>query len=205
MRTIHVLGWTVFALVFGSSAVFAQSSTETYTYDSLGRLVVADTSGGQNDDEAHSICYDKSGNRKEYKSTSDGSTSSCVDEGTSAGSSGSSSAPLPPSSPPPPVNSSPLTTADFDSGDCLTNSTVNLTGNDTDPELNYPLALTAISLGNGGMATASVLSSSSVSVTLGPSGDLTTFTYTVADSLGATATGQLSVSTTSCGGGEIPL
>ena len=78
---------------------------------------------------------------------------------------------------------------------------VNLTANDSDPEGNYPLALTAISAGSGGAATATIASESSVTVTFGPSGDSTNFTYTVADSLGVTSTGQLTAFTDSCGGG----
>ncbi len=57
---------------------FAQQSTETYSYDALGRLVKVGVSGGQNAGETHSICYDKAGNRTEYRSTSDGSASTCA-------------------------------------------------------------------------------------------------------------------------------
>lgn len=78
--------------------------------------------------------------------------------------------------------------------------TVNLTANDSDPESNYPLALTAVSAGTG-FGGASIVSNSSVSVDFGPSGDISVVTYTVADSLGATSTGQLTITTSSCGGG----
>lgn len=66
------------------SSVFAQSSTEHYTYDALGRLVVAKTVGGANNGEAHSICYDKSGNRTNYVATSNGVIASCVNLGLAA-------------------------------------------------------------------------------------------------------------------------
>lgn len=190
-------------LVFAIDPVSAQSSTETYTYDALGRLIVSDTSGGQNDDEVHSICYDKAGNRVEYTSKSDGSTSSCVDDG--SGSGGGGTPPPPPPPPPPPTNNPPSTTNDLASGQCLTTATVNLTVNDTDPEGNYPLALTAISSGSSGQAFATIVSGSSVSVDFGAQTGVTTFTYTVADSLGATSTGQLEVWTSSCGGGGEPF
>lgn len=182
----------------------AQSSSEEYTYDALGRLVKAKTTGGQNNNETHSICFDKSGNRTEYSSTSDGSEAPCVEIGDDGG---AAAAPEPEPSPTPtpsPSNSTPMTQNDLASGECLQSVTVNLTANDSDPDGNYPLSLTAISAGSGGSASAVVISPSSVSVTFGPAGDFTSFTYTVADSLGATATGQLSVTTATCEGGPPP-
>jgi hypothetical protein len=71
---------------------------------------------------------------------------------------------------------------------------VNLTANDSDPENNVPLSLVSIT-NTSGSAIATILNVSSVTVDVydkGPS----TFTYTVADSLGATSTGQLSVLST---------
>lgn len=94
---MHLLASTAIFLVFYTDPVSAQSSTETYTYDPLGRLIVVETSGGQNDDETHSICYDDAGNRTEYKSTSDGSASTCT-----GGGSGGGTPPPPPPPPPPP-------------------------------------------------------------------------------------------------------
>ncbi|MDP2129916.1 MAG: hypothetical protein U0975_08355 [Erythrobacter sp.] len=51
----------------------AQSSTETYTYDPLGRLVRVAVTGGQGDGEQREITYDAAGNRTSYASTCTGS------------------------------------------------------------------------------------------------------------------------------------
>lgn len=59
-------------LVFvACSAGAQQQSTETYQYDSLGRVVSATTDGGQNSGEAHSVCYDPVGNRTKYRTATD--------------------------------------------------------------------------------------------------------------------------------------
>lgn len=90
------------SFVLWSSDVYAQSSSETYTYDALGRLVVVETTGGQNDDEVHSICYDDAGNRTEYTSTSDGTASGCSGGG----------GVVPPPPPPPPPSAGSIAVAD---------------------------------------------------------------------------------------------
>ena len=170
----------------------AQSSTETYTYDALGRLVVAKTTGGSNNDETHSLCFDKSGNRTDYVASSDGFAAGCVD----AGSGTSSPTPSPSPSPTPtPGNTPPKTVSDETSGACDTIKTVNLTANDTDAEGHYPLALVSISRVSGAQASASVVSASAVSVDFGPLAGTTNFSYQVQDSQGATSTGTLTSST----------
>ena len=63
------------ALIAGGA--LGQSSTKTYTYDELGRLTKAITSGGRNNAEAHSLCYDASGNRTRYKASLDGTAADC--------------------------------------------------------------------------------------------------------------------------------
>lgn len=178
----------------------AQTSTETYTYDALGRLVVANTSGGSNNAEAHSICYDQSGNRTQYDSKSDGTSAICTDLGsaTSAASRAAATAGTV-SDLPPILPARPLTAQkDFASGVCLNKLTVNLTANDFDQDNQYPLTLRAISKSGGGSATAALVSPSSVSVTFGASGDMTDFVYTVANSVGVTTTGEFKVSTPLC-------
>lgn len=68
--------------------------------------------------------------------------------------------------------------------------TINLTGNDTDPEGNYPLTVTAVDTS----PYASVWIASASSVTFEghtPGGG--TLTYTVQDSLGASSTGLISL------------
>lgn len=175
-----------------TAGAWAQSSTETYKYDALGRLIEAKTAGGQNSNEAHSICYDPSGNRTRYKTASDGSSANCP-----TGAPTPAPSPTPTPTPTPPANNPPVTVADSSSGVCDTTKTVNLTANDTDPEGNYPLSLVSISRTSGAYAGASVVSASSVSVDFGPFAGTTYFTYTVRDSLGASATGTLT--TTSAG------
>lgn len=189
MNRMGMVGSCSLLVLAATGAVVAQSSTKTYEYDALGRLVEVRTSGGQNDAEAHEICYDAAGNRTRFRATSDGSAIDCQ----------AGSTPTPSPTPPGGTNSPPTTTNDNASGQCATTVTVNLTANDSDPENNLPLALQSITKNYGG-ASASVASPSSVNVTFGFSGDFSNFTYTVADSLGATSTGQLVVSTSSCGG-----
>lgn len=179
-----------------SSSAWAQSSSEEYSYDALGRLVVSETTGGANNGETHSLCYDSAGNRTQYSATSDASVAACVDQGSGPVGPGEDPAP----DPPPPSNLPPVTQNDSVSGQCFLTMTVNLTANDSDPEGNTPLQLTAVSAGTG-QGGATIVSASSVSVDFGGSGDISTVSYTVADSLGATATGNLTIRTTSCGGG----
>lgn len=172
--------------------ISAQTSSEEYSYDALGRLVIAETSGGTNDGETHSLCYDSAGNRTQYSATSDASVAACVDQGSGPVGPGED----PEQEPPPPTNNPPTTTNDSVTVPCDLTITVNLTANDSDPEGNTPLSLTAIS-GNG-MASATIVSASSVSVTAGSINSTTTFTYTVADALGATSNGTLTVTTNNC-------
>lgn len=180
--------------VAGESA--AQQSTESYTYDALSRLIVVDVQGGQNDQDVRSVCYDKSDNRTSYTARSDGTSASCVDTGEGTGGGGTP----PPPPPPPPGNNPPQTLPNYVDGACYKVVTVNLTANDSDPEGNLPLTLTAI-VRNSGSATASIVSASSARVKFGPQSDSSTFTYTVKDSLGAAATGTLGASSwpTGCG------
>lgn len=194
---------TTALLLSSASATSIASDPKTFTYDALGRLIEQSTSRSNGDTEVHSICYDESGNRTTYRTSEDGSSAGC-DIGTptamaSAPANQGSSPPPETNSapPPPPSNSGPSTAADYDLGACNTLGIVNLTANDVDPD--NPLTLTAISAGSG-PASASVFSASSVSVDYGDQAGVTQFTYTVADSLGATSTGILDVDTTCSGG-----
>lgn len=51
--------------------------TISYTYDALGRLVIARSSGTVNADHADSFCYDQAGNRTVAQSNRQGSIASC--------------------------------------------------------------------------------------------------------------------------------
>lgn len=57
------------------------SETITYTYDALARLVKTQSSGTINNNQTHSICYDKAGNRITYQSSSTGVPAACVTQG----------------------------------------------------------------------------------------------------------------------------
>lgn len=154
----------------------AQSSTETYSYDALGRLISVVTSGGQNNAEAHSICYDDAGNRTQYVSDTSGAAASCTG-GT-----------------PPPSNNPPVTQPDSVQVACNATTTVNVTANDSDPEGNLPLTVTAVVV-NSGDAFASVVSASSISVIGAWDSGQSIATYTVKGSLNASSSGTLTINT----------
>lgn len=59
----------------------AASETRTFTYDVLGRLVVAKSTGTVNNNQTRSTCYDKVGNRLDYDSNSIGTPPACVTQG----------------------------------------------------------------------------------------------------------------------------
>lgn len=92
MNSRNLLAGTSIVLIAIAIPALGQQSTETYTYDALGRLISVETAGGQNNNETHSICYDDAGNRTQYKSDGSGTPVSCSGGG----------APPPPPPPPPP-------------------------------------------------------------------------------------------------------
>jgi len=178
---------TALAVGMVGGAAFGQQSTETYTYDALGRLVVADTTGGQNDGQAHSICYDAVGNRKSYVTKSDRTIASCVATGSPT-----------PTPTPTPSNNPPIPVSDSATVDCNSTGNVDLTSNDSDPEGNYPLNL--VSVGSAFGLVTDRVSSTTASFSPIRAGTYT-IEYTVEDSLGATAIGIVTivVPTTGCG------
>jgi hypothetical protein len=88
-------------------------------------------------------------------------------------------------------NQPPVANADTTSFNCSVYQTVNLVANDTDPENNVPLHLVSIT----GPGSATVTSTTSVTIGENSTGTFT-FSYVVADSLGATSTGQLTATVT---------
>ena len=62
----------------------AQSSTEVYTYDALGRLIMVKVTGGSNSNQTRSYCFDKASNRTTYVLKTDGLFASCVTTGASS-------------------------------------------------------------------------------------------------------------------------
>ncbi len=174
----------------------AQSSTEVYDYDALGRLISVVTTGGANDGDAHAICYDAAGNRTSYDARSNRAIPACAGGSTSP----PPPPPSPPPPPPPPANNPPVAADDFASVTCTGTGIANLTVNDSDPD-GDSLSLLSITRTSGGNADASIANASSVSVVGDSQFGSTTFTYVVSDGKGGTDSGQLSVLTGSCGGG----
>ena len=168
----------------------AQSSTETYSYDALGRLVKVVTSGGQNNLDTQSYCYDDAGNRTEVVANTSNGTTICT---------GGSPPPSPPP-PPPSGNSPPVAVDDSATGACSTNISIQVTNNDSDPDGNVPLSATNV-VRTSGQATVNSWSGGSVSISLPAQISLSTFTYTVTDTLGATDTAVLTAAVSACDGG----
>lgn len=78
---IAVTVYTTFVSVgLLSSTCFATESI-SYSYDALGRLIKTQSLGSVNNNQTHSICYDKAGNRVTYSSNSTGVPAACVTTG----------------------------------------------------------------------------------------------------------------------------
>jgi YD repeat-containing protein len=170
------------------TAAAQASETTTYTYDALGRLTATSSTGTVNNGVATSVGYDPAGNRSNYAVTGAGG-------GAPPPPPPPPGPPPPPPPPPPPANQPPV--ANPNTAPSIPKcgyTTVDVTANDTDPEGNYPLTVTGVS--GGASLVLTILSASTIGIeSIGASG-LKTFTYTVADSLGATATGNVSITVT---------
>ncbi len=148
--------------------------TITYTYDSLGRLVIVKSSGDVNNGETHSLCYDPAGNREQYLSTSNSSSASC---------------PTPPA-----PNSPPVLVNTTDNILCGSTKTYDVISGASDPESNTPLVFTGIVFIDG-FSAATVVSSSEIEVVGESTEGTTEITYAVEDSLGDASTGVLTINT----------
>lgn len=184
----------------------AASETTIYSYDALGRLVATTRSGGPNNGVAMATCFDAAGNRTAYVVGTGGTATCGVATPTPTPTPTPTTTPTPTPTPTS-GNQPPVTTNDSVSLACHTSTTINLTANDTDPENNVPLVLTSVVVTTDPLSTGttvSIISGSTVQVNAGDKG-ASTFTYTVADSLGASSTGLLSVTSTggalACAGG----
>jgi len=155
------------------SSPAAASETQTYTYDELGRLSAVQYSGSVNNGQAHSLCYDPAGNRTKYKSDSAGALATCPTGGG------------PPGNLPPVANPDSMTVVRCEIG------SKNVVANDTDPEGNTPLVVTWVDHPD-----AWVSSSTTVTVQAPDASGSFIVHYTVKDSLGATSTGNLTVTIT---------
>lgn len=153
------------------------TETVTYSYDAQGRLVQSVISGTVNNGQSSSTAFDAANNRTNYTVSLSGGA-------------------------PPPSNNPPITVADS-----LTNVPKcairdrDVTFNDRDPEGNVPLVLLSVVNSNPSLGSPSVWSASTVRYEADLSGatGTDTVTYTVRDSLGATATGTLTVSVVNSG------
>ena len=80
VREVSLLAGVVVGGVLLPEAVSAQSSTQTYSYDALGRLIEVDVSGGSEDGSSRDYSYDAAGNRTNVTSDSEAAapTPSCT-------------------------------------------------------------------------------------------------------------------------------
>lgn len=181
MRSL-LISVSVIALMvpFGVNA----TETVTYSYDAQGRLVQSVISGTVNNGQSSSTTFDAANNRTNYAVSLSGVT------------------PPSPPPPPPPSNNPPVTVADslMNVPKCAIRDK-DVTFNDSDPEGNVPLVLLSVVNSNPSLGSPSVWSASTVRYEADISGvtGSDTVTYTVRDSLGATATGTLSVTVVNSG------
>jgi uncharacterized protein RhaS with RHS repeats len=165
------------ALALASAAQAGE--TVTYSYDALGRLVATTSSGTVNDGLTTSLAYDPAGNRSTYMVS---------------GAGGGAPPPSPPGPvpPPPPAGNQPPVALDDTGGTTICRAAYfNVLSNDSDPDGNTPLTLVSVS-SNGLRGDASVAGSQ---VYFAPNGitGAANVTYTIRDSLGATASAVLSL------------
>jgi hypothetical protein len=167
---------TAIGVVIIPASLFAQETAQ-YKYDTLGRLVQTTISGGVSNGQSTGIGYDPAGNRCVYAVSGVG---------------GTPASPSPPACtsapPPPPSNNPPTPVADTGAQPRCQTEAYNVTANDTDPDGDYPLTVTAVS-GSG----FSVLSSTTIQFTSTIQTGAKIGTYTVQDSRGAAAQGTLTV------------
>jgi YD repeat-containing protein len=182
MSRIFLLSVSVIALMVPLSG--RATETVTYSYDAQGRLIQSVISGTVNNGQSSTTSFDAANNRTNYSVSVNGGT------------------PPPPPPPPPSSNRPPVTVADslLNIPKCAFRDK-NVTANDTDPEGNVPLALLSVVNSNPSLGSPTVLNASTVryqAEATGATGS-DTVTYTVRDSLGATATGTLSVTVINTG------
>jgi YD repeat-containing protein len=168
MRSPIFLGFCLLLAFQGN----ARSETITYEYDELGRLKKTTKAGGPATGAQTTTTFDPAGNRTNQTTTGVGGVT-----------------------PPPPSNQPPFANADTVSVQCNLTTTKNVTANDTDPENNSPLVVQSASIASG-TASATIASGTSLSITGGTFAGASQINYVVADSLGATSTGLLTVTTT---------
>lgn len=173
MRSLLI---SVSALALMVPLVANAAETVAYSYDARGRLIKVIRSGSaqSNSNVTTDYTHDKANNRKQFVTIN------------------SPNSPGTPPPPPPPSNQPPVANPD-NAGSmqvCKTKNVV-VTSNDTDPEGNLPLSVTAAS-GNGAME-ATVVNSTTIKIISSSVSGSQTANYTVVDSLGASSTGTVTV------------
>jgi YD repeat-containing protein len=147
------------------------AETITYAYDANGRLVRVNRSGTVNNGIATTYQHDKADNRANLTVTGSPNT----------------------------INNPPTTVSNTLSLQRCTVRTVNVLTNDSDPEGNTPLSLTALTNANSTRGSATFTSNGVVTFDATGTGSVT-LVYTAQDSLGAAATGNLTVTVTAQSG-----
>ena len=175
------------ALALASCTASAALASETiaYAYDAKGRLVQTVSSGTVNNGHSSTTVFDAADNRINYRVSLSGVTPP---------------PPPPPPPPPAPSNQPPVANADYAGSMAMCAfKSVNVTANDTDPDGNYPLSLiSATGIG----VDAYVESASTIGIESNTSRGTKTVTYVVADSLGATAIGTVTISVAGSAGAQ---
>lgn len=146
----------------------AQSETQTYQYDALGRVISTSSTNGQ----TSAVCYDDAGNRTRYLSRDDGSTVECA----------------PPNVPPIAVND----TASFPCNG--TGRVFNPRVNDSDAD-GHPLTITAVTRLSGSALLTS-FNATSVTFNMNRFRGTSVFRYTISDGNGGTAQANISITGT---------
>lgn len=177
LRACWMAGSAIIALAGTSTYARAQETT-SYSYDALGRLVSSTASGGPNNGVVMGTCFDAAGNRAQY----------------AVGGVGTPCSNPTPTPTPTPTNQPPVAVNDSVTMPCQSFATVNVTQNDSDPDNNVPLVVQSAWTSSGD-ASASVVGSSALDISTA-SKVTSIIMYVVADALGATATGSVTVTTT---------
>jgi YD repeat-containing protein len=158
-------------LLFGCIATIGvaahASETISYAYDANGRLVRVNRTGTVNNGIATTYQHDKADNRANLTVIGSPNT----------------------------LNNPPTTVNNTLSLQRCTVRTVNVLTNDSDPEGNTPLSLTALTNANSARGSATFTSNGVVTFDATGTGSVT-LVYTVQDSLGASSTGNLTVTVT---------
>jgi hypothetical protein len=182
-------GVAAFSLATSLATVAKSNETISYIYDEKGRLTKVVRTGDVNSGWNTSYAHDAADNR------------------TNLSVSNTNTPPPPPPPPPPPTNLPPVANAD-NVGSMLQCAfrTVNVTSNDTDPENNIPLAVTGAIDGANIFASIIAGNATSIQVESTAVSGIQTVQYIVADSLGATSVGTVTVNVingTGCGGNNL--